>query len=97
VPENARRRQVEVEHFGSEVLEPRFGKQACQLAGAAAEVAAVAAGQRGWDTTAMRRPGRNSRAIPRSRAIGSGHMPTVLTASAALNGPSLMDRLSTGA
>jgi hypothetical protein len=32
MPENACRR-VEVEHFGSEVLEPSFGKQACQLAG----------------------------------------------------------------
>lgn len=63
---------------------------------AAAEVAAVAPGQRGWDTRAMRPPGRNSRASSRSRAVGSGHMPTVLTASAALNGPSLLDRLSTG-
>ena len=63
---------------------------------AAAEVAAVAPGQRGWDTKAMRPPGRNSRASSRSRTVGSGHMPTVLTASAALNGPSLMDRLSTG-
>jgi hypothetical protein len=33
VPEDARRRRVEVEHFGSEVLEPRFGKLACQLVG----------------------------------------------------------------
>jgi hypothetical protein len=33
VPEDARRRRVEVEHFGSEVLEPSFGEQACQLAG----------------------------------------------------------------
>jgi hypothetical protein len=63
---------------------------------AAAEVAAVAPGQRGWDTRAIRPPGRNSRASSRSRAVGSGHMPTVLTASAALNGPSLMDRRSTG-
>jgi hypothetical protein len=31
--ENACRRRVEVEHFGSEVIEPSFGKQACQLAG----------------------------------------------------------------
>ena len=45
----------------------------------------------------MRPPGRSSRASSRSRPAGSGHMPTVLTASAALNGPSLMDRLSTGA
>ena len=33
VPEDAGRRRVEVEHFGSEVLEPGFGKQACQLVG----------------------------------------------------------------
>ena len=33
MPEDARRGRVEVEHFGSEVLEPSFGKQACQLAG----------------------------------------------------------------
>ncbi len=33
VPEDARRRRVEVEHFGSEVLEPAFGEQACQFAG----------------------------------------------------------------
>jgi hypothetical protein len=33
VAEDARRRRVEVEHFGSEVLEPSFGKQACQLVG----------------------------------------------------------------
>src|SRR5262249_54347349 len=62
---------------------------------AAAEVAAVAPEQRGWDTRAIRPPGRNSRASSRSRAVGSGHMPTVLTASAALNGPSPMDRPST--
>jgi hypothetical protein len=33
VPEDARHRRVEVEHFGSEVLEPSFGKQTCQLVG----------------------------------------------------------------
>jgi hypothetical protein len=33
VPEDARRRRVEVEYFGSEVLEPSFGKQICQLSG----------------------------------------------------------------
>jgi hypothetical protein len=33
VPEDARRRRVEVEHFGSEVLEPSFGKQGRQLVG----------------------------------------------------------------
>ena len=97
MPENACRRRVEVEHFGSEVLEPSFDKQACQLAGGRRRGGHGGAGQRGWDTTATRRPGRNGRAISRSRAIGSGHMPTVLTASAALNGPLLMDRLSTGA
>jgi hypothetical protein len=29
VPEDARGRWVEVEHFGSEVLEPSFSKQGC--------------------------------------------------------------------
>jgi hypothetical protein len=33
VPEDARGRRVEVEHFGSEVLEPSFSKQTCQLVG----------------------------------------------------------------
>lgn len=33
VPDDARRRRVEVEHLGSEVLEPRLGKLACQLVG----------------------------------------------------------------
>jgi DDE superfamily endonuclease len=33
VPEDARRWRVEVEHFGSQVLEPGFGEQACQLVG----------------------------------------------------------------
>jgi hypothetical protein len=33
VPEDARRRRVEAEHFGSEVLEPSFGKQGCQFVG----------------------------------------------------------------
>ena len=33
VPEDARRRRVEIEHFGSEVLEPSFRKQTCQLVG----------------------------------------------------------------
>jgi hypothetical protein len=33
VPEDARRRWVEIEHFGSEVLEPRFSEQTCQLVG----------------------------------------------------------------
>jgi len=33
VPEDARRWRVEIEHFGSEVLEPSFGKQTCQLVG----------------------------------------------------------------
>jgi hypothetical protein len=33
VPEDARRWRVEVEYFGSEVLEPSFGEQACQLVG----------------------------------------------------------------
>jgi hypothetical protein len=33
VPEDARRWRVEVEHFGSQVREPGFGEQACQLVG----------------------------------------------------------------
>lgn len=33
VPEDARRRRVEIEQFGSEVLEPSFSKQTCQLVG----------------------------------------------------------------
>jgi hypothetical protein len=33
VPEDARGRRVEAEHFGSQVLEPSFGKQGCQLVG----------------------------------------------------------------
>jgi hypothetical protein len=33
VPEDARRRRVEIEHCGSEVLEPSFSKQTCQLVG----------------------------------------------------------------
>lgn len=33
VPEDARGRRVEVEHSGSESLEPSFGKQGCQLVG----------------------------------------------------------------
>jgi hypothetical protein len=33
VPEDARRWRVEVEHVGSEVLEPSFSKQTCQLVG----------------------------------------------------------------
>jgi len=33
VPEDARRRRVEAEHFGSQVLEPSFGQQAGQLGG----------------------------------------------------------------
>jgi hypothetical protein len=33
VREDARRRRVEVKHFGSEVLEPSPGEQACQFLG----------------------------------------------------------------
>jgi hypothetical protein len=33
VPEDARHWRVEIEPFGSEVLEPSFGKQTCQLVG----------------------------------------------------------------
>ena len=33
VPEDARRRRVEVEYFGSEALEAGFGKHDCQLLG----------------------------------------------------------------
>jgi hypothetical protein len=31
VPEHARRRRVEIEHLRAQVLEPGFGKHACQL------------------------------------------------------------------
>jgi hypothetical protein len=33
VREDARGRRVEVEHFGSQVCEPSFAKQGCQLVG----------------------------------------------------------------
>ena len=43
------------------------------------------------------RPACSRRPMSRSRAAGSGHMPTVLTAGAASNGPSVRCRRSTGA
>jgi len=33
VPEDARARRVEAEHFGADVPEPGFGRQGCQLVG----------------------------------------------------------------
>src|SRR3954471_13719078 len=76
---------------------PASESRAANFSAAAADVAAVAPGQRGCETRAIRPPGRSRRPMSRSRTVGSGHMPTVLTASAASNGPSVRCRRSTDA
>ncbi len=56
---------------------PASESRAANLSAAAADVAAVAPGQRGCETRAIRPPGRSRRPMSRSRAVGSGQMPTV--------------------
>ena len=79
------------------LVKPAAVRRAAHSRPAATVVSAVAPGHRGWETIAIRPPGRKRRWSACNPASGSRHMPTVFTAKTLSNGSANVGSCSTEA